>query len=222
MLTRMNVRMFFHVRFLMKPLPTILTRIRPSVRMNQEMSWQGWTSFKRFSTLFAGENSFTVVYSSENKNNDVIRLYSISFIYKRISSLKFKQLMYRLTVFIASKNPSIFMSYFMIHVFIRGILMFYHKTRIKQALHIFQPSKVSDIYLFIRSTTKQELFKKALFWSNNKGFCSAPRWPIQHTKVFAYSQNQKVLMDLEVKDSCGYIHTHIHTQIFLWNQGFWS
>ena len=103
----------------------------------------------------------------------------------------------------------------MIHVFTRGMAMFYFttKTGIKQAFYTFQPSKVSDVYLFIRSTTKQELFKKALFWSNNKGFCSAPRWPIQHTKVFAYSQNQNILMDLEVKDLCSCIHTH--TQIFL-------
>ena len=50
---------------------------------------------------------------------------------------------------------------------------------------------------------------KSTFWSNNKGFCSAPRWPIQHTRVFAYSQNQKVLMDLETKTpTLTYIHTH--------------
>ena len=56
---------------------------------------------------------------------------------------------------------------------------------------------------------KTRVVQKALFWSNNKGFYSAPRWPIQHTKVFAYSQNQKVLIDLETKRSTAtYIHTH--------------
>ena len=56
---------------------------------------------------------------------------------------------------------------------------------------------------------KTRVVQKALFWSNNKGFCSAPRWPIQHTKVFAYSQNQKVLIDSETKRSTvTYIHIH--------------
>lgn len=49
----MYVSVLFHIRLLMKPFATVLARVRPGVRMNQEMCGQSTGTFESFATLFA-------------------------------------------------------------------------------------------------------------------------------------------------------------------------
>ena len=52
--------MLLHVRFLMEPFSTVLTRVRPGVGVDQQVGREGGTSLERFSTLITlkGKKTF--------------------------------------------------------------------------------------------------------------------------------------------------------------------
>lgn len=52
-LTGMNVRVFLHVRLLMKPLAAVLAGIRSGVGMDQKVGAESARTFEGFSALFA-------------------------------------------------------------------------------------------------------------------------------------------------------------------------
>ena len=156
----MNVCMFLHVWFLMKPLSTILTRIMSGVRMYQEMSWQGWTSFKCFSTLFAGENSFTVVYSSENKNN-----FLSMYISKYFLIMLFELVWYKIILFHSIKELFHFYVIFYdscIHSW-NGNVLFYHKNRNKTSFLYFSTIKSIGCILVHSFNHKTRVVQKSTF-----------------------------------------------------------
>lgn len=47
----MDVGVFFHIGFLMKPFPAVLARVRPCVRMNEQVGGEGGGTFERFTAL---------------------------------------------------------------------------------------------------------------------------------------------------------------------------
>ena len=51
----MYVCVFLHVRLLMEPLPAVLTRVRPRVRVDEEMRRQRRRPFERLSALLTLE-----------------------------------------------------------------------------------------------------------------------------------------------------------------------
>lgn len=57
----MNIRVFFHVWLLMKSFATILTRIGPRVRVNEQMSWERARSLEALATLGALEASLLLM-----------------------------------------------------------------------------------------------------------------------------------------------------------------
>jgi hypothetical protein len=68
-LTSVDVGVLLHVRLLVKPFATILTRIRPRVGMDQQMRRQSRAALKRFPALFAREGLLIIVNSSERRKN---------------------------------------------------------------------------------------------------------------------------------------------------------
>lgn len=63
----MYVSMLLHVRLLVEPLPTILARVRPGVRMDQEVSGQCAGSLEGLATLLALKDLLHTVDSPEKR-----------------------------------------------------------------------------------------------------------------------------------------------------------
>lgn len=60
-LTCVNVRVLFHVRFLVETFSAKLTRIRSRVRVDQQVRGQRGRSFERFAALFTFEQLLDAV-----------------------------------------------------------------------------------------------------------------------------------------------------------------
>lgn len=56
-----NIRVLFHVRFLMKSLSTVVTWEGPCIRMNKHVCWKRGRAFERFVALFALKRSLVGV-----------------------------------------------------------------------------------------------------------------------------------------------------------------
>ena len=65
----MNVSMFLHVGFLVKPLAAVLTWIRSRVRVDKQMRGQSRGSLEAFAALLAFKDFLSVVDSPIHKRN---------------------------------------------------------------------------------------------------------------------------------------------------------
>lgn len=69
LLTGVDVGVLFHVRLLVEPFATVLARVRPGVRVDQEVRGQRRAPLERFPALLAIESFLTVVHSPERSTS---------------------------------------------------------------------------------------------------------------------------------------------------------